>query len=671
MSSKPPLYLAATPALLRTPHLEILLEARLQLVRGNLRDRLRPLSEIPEAVLAWGRKPSASRAERLAKTRQLPLLRVEDGFVRSLGLGQDSPPLSLVVDEEGIYYDASAPSALEELARQPLTESETRRVQALVRLWRECRVSKYNHARESVEGLPARYALVVDQTRGDASIGFGLASAEAFEQMLEATLADDPERQVVLKVHPEVAAGRKAGHFDLATLQRQPRVRVVADDVHPVALIEGAECVYTVTSQVGFEALLWGKRVHTFGMPFYAGWGLTADRQPAPQRRRSIALAQLVFAALVRYPRYVDPETGRRCEPERVIEWLGLQRRMRERLPPRMVALGFAPWRHATVRRFTAGSRLRFSRRPESVAPGEAALVWGYKPMAERLPAGTPVHRIEDGFIRSVGLGAHFATPLSWAFDRQGLYYDATRASDLEGLLQCGIEDPELLARAARLRERLVNSGITKYNVGQGSWRRPAGDKRVILVPGQVESDASLAYGASGLCRNMELLQAVRKANPEAHLLYKPHPDVVAGARVKGQGEAGAEGLCDEVLADTAMHQLLDQVDEVHLLTSLTGFEALLRGKRVVCYGQPFYAGWGLTEDILPHPRRRRRLSLDELVAGALIVYPTYVSRTTGHYTTPERVLDELAEWRASDSGEPGLKQRGVQWLFRLLFGLK
>jgi len=131
-------------------------------------------------------------------------------------------------------------------------------------------------------------------------------------------------------------------------------------------------------------------------------------------------------------------------------------------------------------------------------------------------------------------------------------------------------------------------------------------------------------------------------------VIYKPHPDVVAGLRRNGADEADAARWCDEVLVDVAMGALLPSVDEVHTITSLSGFEALLRGKKVVCHGQPFYAGWGLTEDLWPLARRTRRLSLDELVAGALILYPTYVSRTTGRFTTPERALDELLAWRAS-----------------------
>jgi capsular polysaccharide export protein len=75
-----------------------------------------------------------------------------------------------------------------------------------------------------------------------------------------------------------------------------------------------------------------------------------------------------------------------------------------------------------------------------------------------------------------------------------------------------------------------------------------------------------------------------------------------------------------------------------------------MRGKKVVTHGMPFYAGWGLTEDAgmtrEVAARRDRRLSLEELIAGTLILYPTYVSRETGRFITPEQALDELLTWR-------------------------
>jgi capsular polysaccharide export protein len=478
---------------------------------------------------------------------------------------------------------------------------------------------------------------------------------------------------VVLKVHPEVMAGRKRGHFDIKAVGRLPRVRVLGQDVHPASLIEQAEAVYVVTSQMGFEGLLWGKRVRTFGMPFYAGWGLTQDALPSSQRRKSVALEDLAFAALVDYPRYLDPETGQRCEAERLIEWLALQRRMRERFPARVYALNFSWWKRPIVRAFFQGSEVRFLRDAHAVPRQGTRVVWGSRQISSVPDPGRSgaddagrVIRLEDGFLRSVGLGADLVRPLSWVMDGRGIYYDATRPSDLEHLLQTHQFDATLVQRAAALRQSIVEQGLTKYNVNGPPWKRPPHATRVILVPGQVETDASIAFGAPDIRKNIDLLRAVRLAAPDAYVVYKPHPDVVAGLRRRGVGEEESARWCDETVTECAMADLLEAVDEVHGLTSLAGFEALLRGKIVVVYGQPFYAGWGLTQDRVPLARRTRKLALDELVAGVLILYPAYVSRTTGRYTTPERALVELLAWRHASSPSLPLWRR----LLRLVLGL-
>lgn len=284
--------------------------------------------------------------------------------------------------------------------------------------------------------------------------------------------------------------------------------------------------------------------------------------------------------------------------------------------------------------------------------------VWG----SATLPAGVPpqvrVLRVEDGFLRSVGLGADLVRPMSWVIDPTGIYYDARTPSALEQLLQNGLFDSAECARAHAFRERVVAAGLSKYNLAQRAWARPHGERVVVLVPGQVETDASIATGTSDIRTNIGLLRAVRQRRPDAWLLYKPHPDVVAGLRSPGPGEHAVATLCNEVLTHVAIDTLLPQVDEVHVMTSLTGFEALLRQKPVFCYGQPFYAGWGLTHDRQPHPRRTRRLKLDELVAGVLLRYPLYLSRSTGRPCQPEQALEELLQWRARSSGQPSWWQR-------------
>jgi capsular polysaccharide export protein len=158
--------------------------------------------------------------------------------------------------------------------------------------------------------------------------------------------------------------------------------------------------------------------------------------------------------------------------------------------------------------------------------------------------------------------------------------------------------------------------------------------------------------------RNLELLEAVRRAEPDAYLLYKPHPDVVAGLCRQGQGEAQVARCCDEVLLEASIQQLFTQIDALHVLTSIAGFEALLRGIEVHTWGLPFYAGWGLTHDRLSCHRRGRPLELDALVHAALIDYPRYVSRHSGLFIEPEQAIEELLAWRAAPPRPLSLRQR-------------
>lgn len=312
---------------------------------------------------------------------------------------------------------------------------------------------------------------------------------------------------------------------------------------------------------------------------------------------------------------------------------------------------GLSIWKQMAAKRFFPGTELIMLRTPSRLPKGAVVALWGDAPAPQGLPEDARILRLEDGFLRSVGLGADLVSPMSWSIDERGIHYDATRPSDLEHLLATTPFSWNDIARAVRFRRRIVNHGLTKYNTGHSRWSRPSGNRRVILVPGQVESDAALAYGAAHVRTNLDLLRSVRLAHPDAWIVYKPHPDVLAGLRRKSMAESEAHQYCDDVVRDVSMHVLLAEVDEVHVLTSLAGFEALLRDKPVTCHGQPFYAGWGLTADLAPLARRTRRLSLDELVAGALLLYPRYVSRFSATLISPERALDELLLWR--DQGRP------------------
>jgi capsular polysaccharide export protein len=282
-----------------------------------------------------------------------------------------------------------------------------------------------------------------------------------------------------------------------------------------------------------------------------------------------------------------------------------------------------------------------------AAARGGALVAWSASAPAglrdRAAAAGVELLWLEDGFIRSAGLGAAFRPGASFALDTRGPYFDPSRESDLEHLLETVDVPPRLLARAAALREAVVARGVTKYNLrGPAPVIADAGGRRRILVPGQVEDDASVRLGGGAITSNLALLRAVRAAEPEAFIVYKPHPDLEAGFRRGRVAAATLAGLADQVLDRAPMEAVLRQVDAVHTLTSLTGFEALLRGLPVTCWGSPFYAGWGLTADRVAIPRRRRRRGLDELVAVALILYPRCMDPLTGLPCPPEVLLERM-----------------------------
>ena len=354
---------------------------------------------------------------------------------------------------------------------------------------------------------------------------------------------------------------------------------------------------------------------------------------------------------------WLDPYDRRRIGLERALDIADDLVRARARTALRSFAVGVTRWKRPIANLFLGGvgGPPVFLRRPSAAAEKARAasgrvVVWASRRTeeAEReaAAAGVPLGRLEDGFLRSVGLGAAFVGPLSLVLDERGIYYDPSRPSDLEVLLS-GAEIPEpLIARAAALRRRLVAEKLTKYNVGAAARRVVPEGRTGVLVTGQVEDDASILKGAGAIRTNRDLLAAARERRPDAFIVYKPHPDVVAGYRSGAVPPADLEAFADAVVPDGSIAELYPQCAALETMTSLAGFEALLRGLEVTTHGQPFYAGWGLTEDLAPHPRRGRARTIDELVAAALILYPLYVDPVSKLPCGPETVLDRLAAAR-------------------------
>lgn len=624
-----------------------------------------------DVLVGWGQKANTRQIKQKAQELGLPYWQLEDGFIGYIGHpARGGKAVSLIADPVGIYYDARQPSRLEQLIATPCDARMLARAEALVSELLRLGITKYNcYAADSglSEALAARLhhdarpkVLLIDQVAGDLSIPGALASNDDFVAMVAAARRNHPGARLLLRTHPDTRLGKKRGVLAQMHLDD---VELVTDHCHPHALLKEVEAVYTVSSQMGFEALLLGKAVYCFGMPFYAGWGLTHDSKQCARREAQISLSQLVAAALILYPRYLDPVLGQRCEVEQVLEVIAGQLNPAPRYR-RLYMVGFSLWKRAFMRAFCQplATELRFVRTPPAqLAADEQVLVWG-----SRYPELANPIRVEDGFIRSRGLGSNLCRPSSLSIDPVGIYFDSRRPSGLEQLLNQQALSEQELARGAALVDLLRQHGVSKYNVGTVQPFAPPGDGRtLVLVVGQVDGDASILTGSPVIRSNEQLLWAVRAARPEAHILFKPHPDVVAGNRA---GAISAECLAscvDSQVLDLGLTSLYPHVDELHTMTSLSGFEALVQGVKVTTWGQPFYSGWGLTEDMHPAERRERALPLAALVYLTLVAYPRYIDWQSGLWMSPEQLIRQLAVQGNSSSQKASRWQR---WQLKLSY---
>jgi len=393
-----------------------------------------------DGVVVWGRSPNAWRGAAVAGRRGVPLVRIEDAFLRSVRPGRmGDAPLGLLIDPSGVHFDSSAPSRLEGiLARHPLTDPALlQRAQVGMARLQAADLSKYN-LHDTSPPPPPGYVLVVDQTRGDASIRHGGANAGSFAAMLAAALADHPDARIVIKAHPETTRGLRPGHF--GPDQGHGRVTLVSAPVSPWRLLAGARAVYAVSSQLGFEAIVAGHRPQVFGQPFYSGWGLSEDRNPVSRRGRELTATQLFAAAMLLAPTWYDPCLDRLCSFEQAADQLEAEVRSHREDRAGHVAVGMRLWKRGRLQAvFGQNKPLIFQDDPTRAVAlarqtGRGLLVWAGKETAA-LSGEATVRRVEDGFLRSRGLGASLVPPLSLVTDDLGIYYDPHRESRLERLI--------------------------------------------------------------------------------------------------------------------------------------------------------------------------------------------------------------------------------------------
>ena len=610
----------------------------------------------------WGRKKSGLQARKDAKNNNSSFFLLEDGFIRSIGLGVDNwESFSIVKDNIGIYYDATTTSKLEQLIKIDTIDSTIiRKAQEAIHLIKKYKISKYNNAPLTLPSylqIDTKKVLIIAQTKGDMSLKYGLATDA--NKMVEDALEKNPDSEVYIKIHPDVLSGKKESSIDIEKIEK---CKVIKENINPIVLLEQFNKVYTQTSQMGFEALLLEKEVVVYGAPFYVGWELPhliwrVDEKTKESivKRRGVSrsIEEIFASAYIFYTQYYNPYTEQKTDIVESIQMIEKYKNIYTKNDGNLFFFGFSLWKQKNTKLFfkpLTDNSIYFCKnlkdaQKKGLDNSSKIFIWGKKEFSEielfAKQHNITISRVEDGFVRSISLGSDLTKAYSLVVDTKGIYFDPTQESDLEYILQNHQFDEKLLNRAKKLKEYLVEKKLSKYNVDKDSIVSINSSKKIVLVIGQVEDDASIIYGGD-MMSNLELLQKVAQKRENEYIIYKPHPDVLAGNRKGNISKEQVLNYADEVLVNISLPSLLDICDELHTITSLSGFEALLRGKEVFTYGLPFYAGWGLTVDEKKVPRRSRTLSLEELISATYILYPRYINPKNDNFCEVEVLLKEL-----------------------------
>ncbi|EAI3994151.1 capsular polysaccharide biosynthesis protein [Campylobacter jejuni] len=618
-----------------------------------------------DLFFGWGRKKSGLKAMNLAKKYKAKFILLEDGFIRSLNLGvENSPSFSMVKDDIGIYYDATAPSKLENLLNTyEFKDEEIKQAKKAIELIKKYKISKYNNNLDIPDDYfqkDEKRVLIITQTANDASLEFGLAKGFKTVDMIKDAIKENPKSKIYIKIHPDVLSGKKQSDLDINSLPKE--CILITENFNPIALLEFFDKVYTKTSGMGFEALMQECECICYGMPFYAGWGLTKDKLECKRRMQKRSLEEVFYAAYILYAEYFNPYLNQKSNIFDTIQTLAKYKDIEKANSNRLFMLGFTLWKRHFIKPFfkAKDNKIIFLNSLKSLArcklkENDKFFIWGKridynalkttlvkKAQDENLLHFIPkISLVEDGFIRSISLGSDLTRPFSLIVDDKGLYIDPNKASKLEEFLQNEIFDENMLNRAKNIIKILLENRFSKYNglKHEDLKINAKTGQKIILIPAQVEDDASMILGGFGLS-TLDLLKEVRSKNQDAYIIFKPHPDVLSGNRVGLKDETLILEFCDEIVKDCSIDSAIKIADEIHTITSTSGFDALLRAKKVFTYGMPFYAGWGLTKDKYRCERRTRKLSLEELVAGALIAYPRYINPKTKTLCEIEVCLD-------------------------------
>jgi capsular polysaccharide export protein len=631
-----------------------------------------------KTVFVW--KKHRNKVLNFAHKHKLNAIQIEDAFIGYLKNSQGKMVnIGLYWDESaGIYYSSRQNIITQTINNTNYTDENLKEAEILMQRIAAHQITKHNKTFQpkftpSPEAAPI---LLIDQVYGDSSLLENHHGKKEFEKMYNAAVKQANGRKIYIKTHP-------MGKGYLEEIHKKTEVILIKEDHNIYEILNQMEEIWTVSSQAGFEALLSGKKVRTFGTPFYAGYGMTEDDIHIPNRQQT-TIEALFYASYIKACRYFI--AGVECTLEEIVNVIIEHKRLvaKDSQIKRLFIFNIPIWKRYSMLAFLFGKntkRIHISNHTQlqAYSPNsqDAILRWGYSKTDEYLTAyaennNIPIMTFEDGFLRSVGLGSDLTLPYSLVIDKHGIYYNYHQKSELEVILQDLKLTEYEITRAKKLQEALKITNISKYNITQ-SHGEPLhtnnNSKHIILITGQVADDMSIIKGGTTIFDYETLVKKVRAENPDAYIIYKHHPDVVAKNRKGYISNALLLQYVDLTVQHAHIIDLIRISDEIHTLTSLAGFEGLIHGKKVTHYALPFYGGYGFTTDKCGISHSRKQTDFNTFLYATLCIYARYTIPNTHIALTPEVIIKVL--YNEMQNKQPEKQTYIERRLLQFLRGLK
>jgi capsular polysaccharide export protein len=287
-----------------------------------------------DLILLWGTRFFIIRYIYLLKglLAGLPVCIAEDGFVRSVDIAErGAPGLSCIIDHTGIYYDADLGSLIDRDLESEWKISEDQKILSKFAIdkIKHYSISKYNMVPPQQVcfkkyGNYNSIVLILDQRKGDQSVSGARASKKSFLNMLNDAISDNPGSLILIKTHPDEICSHFKGYFS-SYQPKKKNVFILKENLNPISLLHAVDIVYVVSSQMGMEALMCGKKVICYGAPFYSGWGLTEDRAQPRKRKKKRTLEELFYVSYIRHTKYYRPDIEQKTDIIGLLDYINIK----------------------------------------------------------------------------------------------------------------------------------------------------------------------------------------------------------------------------------------------------------------------------------------------------------------------------------------------------------